>query len=58
MDNIRRIYLKIFIFLVEKISVYLNRHVFVMKQKLTSDCVYAQVDRSPRTAHLQSYRTC
>ena len=30
MKNIRNFYLKIFIFLVIKFSVYLNRHVFVM----------------------------
>ena len=30
MKNIRTFYLKIFIFLVVKFSVYLNRHVFVM----------------------------
>ena len=30
MKNIRFFYLKIFIFLVVKFSVYLNRHVFVM----------------------------
>ena len=30
MKNIRNIYLKIFIFLVGKFSVYLNRHVSVM----------------------------
>ena len=30
MKNIRIFYLKIFIFLVVKFSVYLNRHVFVM----------------------------
>ena len=29
--NIRIFYLKIFIFLVVKFSVYLNRHVFVMR---------------------------
>ena len=30
MKNIRTFYLKIFIFMVVKFSVYLNRHVFVM----------------------------
>ena len=30
MKNIRSFYLKIFIFLMVKFSVYLNRHVFVM----------------------------
>ena len=30
MKNIRIFYLKIFIFLVVKFSVYLNRHVFIM----------------------------
>ena len=30
MKNIRIFYLKIFIFLVVKFSIYLNRHVFVM----------------------------
>ena len=30
MKNIRIFYLKIFLFLVVKISIYLNRHVFVM----------------------------
>ena len=30
MKNIRNFYLKIFIFLVRKFSVYLNRHVFVL----------------------------
>ena len=30
MKNIRVFYLKIFIFLVVKFSIYLNRHVFVM----------------------------
>ena len=33
MKNIRIFYLKIFIFLVVKFSVYLNRHVFVMDVK-------------------------
>ena len=32
MKNIRFFYLKIFIFLVVKFSVYLNRHVFVMSE--------------------------
>ena len=32
MKNIRNFYLKFFIFLVGKFSVYLNRHVFVMVQ--------------------------
>ena len=33
MKNIRIFYLKIFLFLVVKFSVYLNRHVFVMYSK-------------------------
>ena len=33
MKNIRIFYLKIFIFFVMKFSVYLNRHVFVMRHK-------------------------
>ena len=35
MKNIRYFYLKIFIILVVKFSVYLNRHVFVMKTSLS-----------------------
>ena len=34
MENIRIFYLKIFIFLVAKFSVYLNRHVFIMFSSL------------------------
>ena len=34
MKNIRNFYLKIFIILVGKFSVYLNRHVFIMFVKL------------------------
>ena len=34
MKNIRIFYLKIFIFLVVKFSVYLNRHAFVMDLQL------------------------
>ena len=37
MKNIRIFYLKIFIFLVVKVSVYLNRHVFVMDHKGTRE---------------------
>ena len=33
MKNIRNFYLKNFIFLAVKVSVYLNRYVFVMKQR-------------------------
>ena len=33
LKNIRIFYLKIFIFLVVKFSVYLNRHVFVMARE-------------------------
>ena len=32
MKNIKKIYLKIFIFLMVKFSIYLNRHVFVMSR--------------------------
>ena len=34
MKNIRRFYLKVFHFLVVKVSVYLNRCVLVMKKKM------------------------
>ena len=36
MKNIRFFYLKIFHFLVVKFSIYLNRHIFVMKLLLAS----------------------
>ena len=44
-----------FHFLVVKFSVYLNRHVFVMKcgqRRLWSDCAYAQADLSLRWVHI------
>ena len=36
-ENYPKFYLKIFIFLVAKFSVYLNRHVFVMKSQITNN---------------------
>ena len=40
MKNIRIFYLKIFVFLVVNVSVYLNRHVFVI---IPADVVFAHI---------------
>ena len=41
MKNIRIFYLKIFLFLVVKFSIYLNRHVFViLRDDITETCLY------------------
>ena len=43
MKNIRIFYLKIFLFLVVKFSIYLNRHVNVMFTILVSDvCIFVK----------------
>ena len=42
MKNIRFFYLKIFIFLVVKFIVYLNRHVFVMDSLIVESYIHEQ----------------
>ena len=40
MKNIRIFYLNIFIFLVGKFSVYLNRYVFIMPEEILQELPY------------------
>ena len=49
MKNIRVFYLKIFIFLVVKFTVYLNRHVFVIVTSTHCKCRY------PRNATIMNH---
>ena len=53
MENIRFFCLKIFIFLVVKVSVYLNRHVFVMKQT-----PHMKLQRNDEQKHLRGVFVC
>ena len=50
MKNIRIFYLKIFIFLVVKFSVYLNRHVFVMGMLIGNNkkIIWLTFEQSPK----------
>ena len=51
MKSNRNFYLKIFIFLVVKFSIHLNRSVFVMQPRLKSAGVSALSDQSLRRTH-------
>ena len=46
MKNIRVFYLKIFLFLVVKFSIYLNRRVFVMSISAELDTQYSLIEQS------------
>ena len=52
MKNIRIFYLKIFLFLVVKFSIYLNRHVFVMNWPFGSEEAKKDFQDGGHSGHL------